>query len=250
MNFLQTRGKVCQKLAFVMIIAALLATAISAQTSAPPQQQGAMYGDPGFVGEPINLKVVNADIRDILNYVTEQYGVNFVIDKSVGAIPVTVNVSDVPWNIALDSILRSQDLGVQVNGSILRIAPAGVLATEGEIRARAAESQLDTSPLYTEFIRLNYAVGGAGSQPDRVFTGGGASTGGGGGNDAGILGIVKRRLSRRGAVEVDSRSNTMIITDVRQNIDAIQTIGIFTRSARTASRNRSPHCRRNTFVQP
>src|SRR5688500_18027638 len=41
--------------------------------------QGPRYGQPGFVGEPINLNVVNADIRDILNYITEQYGVNFVI---------------------------------------------------------------------------------------------------------------------------------------------------------------------------
>jgi len=52
--------------------------------------QGRQYGQPGFIGEPINLNVVNADIRDILNYITEQYGVNFVIDASVGAVPVTV----------------------------------------------------------------------------------------------------------------------------------------------------------------
>ena len=51
-----------------------------------------MYGDPGFRGEPINLNVVNADIRDILNYITEQYGINFVIDKSVKEVPVTVKV--------------------------------------------------------------------------------------------------------------------------------------------------------------
>ena len=81
-----------------------------------------MYGDPGFRGEPINLNVVNADIRDILSYITEQYGINFVIDKSVKAVPVTVNVNDVPWNIALDSILQSQEFGVQVKGPILRIA--------------------------------------------------------------------------------------------------------------------------------
>src|SRR6185369_17574951 len=43
-------------------------------------EQGRQYGQPGFVGEPINLNFVNADIRDILNYITEQYGVNFVID--------------------------------------------------------------------------------------------------------------------------------------------------------------------------
>ena len=54
--------------------------------------QGRQYGQSGFVGEPINLNVVNADIRDILNYITEQYGINFVIDSSVGAVPVTVNV--------------------------------------------------------------------------------------------------------------------------------------------------------------
>jgi type II secretory pathway component HofQ len=66
-----------------------------------------MYGQPGFVGEPINLNVVNADIRDILNYITEQYGVNFVIDSSVGPVLVTVNVQDVPWNVALEAVLRA-----------------------------------------------------------------------------------------------------------------------------------------------
>jgi len=66
--------------------------------------QGRQYGQAGFVGEPINLNVVNADIRDILNYITEQYGINFVIDNSVLAVPVTVNVQDVPWNYALDAI--------------------------------------------------------------------------------------------------------------------------------------------------
>ena len=56
--------------------------------------QGRQFGMAGFVGEPINLNVVNADIRDILNYITEQYGINFVIDSSVGAVPVTVNVDE------------------------------------------------------------------------------------------------------------------------------------------------------------
>jgi type IV pilus assembly protein PilQ len=197
-----------------------------------PRQQGRMYGDPGFVGEPINLNVVNADIRDILNYVTEQYGINFVIDKSVGAIPVTVNVNEVPWNVALDSILRSQELGIQVNGNILRVADSKALATEQEILNRVRESQLDTSPLYTEFVRLNYAraVGnigrGAPSSGTTSGSGGGAGAGGGGGGagagNEGLLPIVKRRLSRRGSVEVDLRSNSLIITDVRENIDAIR----------------------------
>src|SRR5262249_22686009 len=94
--------------------------ASSAQDKQP--QQGKQYGQPGFVGEPINLNVVNADVRDILNYITEQYGVNFVIDSSVGAVSVTVNVQDVPWNVALEAILKANRLGIEVNGNILRVA--------------------------------------------------------------------------------------------------------------------------------
>jgi type IV pilus assembly protein PilQ len=197
------------------------------------QQQGKRFGDPGFIGEPINLNVVNADIRDILNYITEQYGVNFVIDKSVKAVPVTINVNNVPWNIALESVLRSQELGVQVNGSILRIAEQKTLADEQSIAQRIRDNQLDTSPLYTEFIRLNYArasgtlngdSGGAGAFTSGVTSNSAnaGSVSNSSGSDQGILGIIKRRLSRRGAVEVDGRSNTLIITDVRENIDAIR----------------------------
>ena len=101
--------------------------------------------------------MVDADVRDILSYITEQYGINFVIDKSVKATPVTVNVSEVPWNVALDSVLQSQELGVQVNGTILRVADSKLLASEGEIFRLRQDNQLDNAPLYTEFIRLNYA---------------------------------------------------------------------------------------------
>ncbi|MCA1626308.1 MAG: hypothetical protein LC778_21465, partial [Acidobacteria bacterium] len=121
MNFLQNPSDFCKKLVFALVLISCAGLTAFGQRT-PAQEQGKRYGDPGFVGEPINLNVVNADIRDILNYITEQYGINFVIDKSVGAIPVTVNVSDVPWNIALDSVLQAQELAVQVNGPILRIA--------------------------------------------------------------------------------------------------------------------------------
>ena len=53
--------------------------------------------------------------------------------------PVTVNVNDVPWNVALDSVLQSQELGVQVNGNILRVADNKMLAAEGETLSRTAE---------------------------------------------------------------------------------------------------------------
>src|SRR5438876_10843610 len=197
--------------------------------------QGRRYGQSGFVGEPINLNVVNADIRDILNYITEQYGINFVIDSSVGAVPVTVNVQDVPWNFALDALLRANKMGVEVNGNILRVATAEMLAKEAEVQKVITDARLDNSPLVTEFIRLNYArasgtlaqaagsTGGfSGGATNLSFSGGAGGDATGGSGDQGVLPIIKRRLSRRGSIEVDGRSNTLIVTDVVENIAAIR----------------------------
>src|SRR5438105_327696 len=197
--------------------------------------QGKRYGQSGFVGEPINLNVVNADIRDTLNSVTEQYGINFVIDSSVGAVPVTVNVQDVPWNLALDALLRANKLGVEVNGNILRVATAEMLAKEAEVQKVITDARLDNSPLVTEFIRLNYArasgtlaqaagsTGGfSGGATNLSFSGGAGGDATGGSGDQGVLPIIKRRLSRRGSIEVDGRSNTLIVTDVVENIAAIR----------------------------
>ena len=139
-------SRIGSKAVIALIIISCLALTAFAQDIAPVNQ-GKNYGEPGFRGEAINLNVVNADIRDILNYITEQYGINFVIDKSVKAVPVTVNVSEVPWNIALDSIMRSQELAVQHNGPILRIAEQKTLADERAQEEEIREGQLDQAPL-------------------------------------------------------------------------------------------------------
>jgi len=197
--------------------------------------EGRRYGQVGFVGEPINLNVVNADVRDILNYITEQYGINFVIDSSVGAVPVTVNVQDVPWNYALDAVLRANKLGIDVSGNILRVATSDTLAKEAESQRLIKDAQLSNSPLVTEFIRLNYARASgtlaqaagstsafAGGSTNLSYSGGAGGDLTGGGGDQGLMPIIKRRLSRLGSVEVEGRSNTLIITDVKENIDAIR----------------------------
>ncbi len=223
------------KIVFALAIVSSFAVSISAQ-NVDPQNQGAMYGEPGFRGEVIELNVVNADVREILSYITDQYGINFVIDKSVKETPVTVKVRDVPWNIALDSILQAQELGVQVNGNILRVADVKILASEGTLLRERQNNQIDTSPLVTELIRLNYATASgaisAGSTTSGVSTSSSTGVGGGGGPSAmggnsggggdGLLPIIKRRLSRRGSIEIDSRSNSLIITDVPANVAAVK----------------------------
>jgi type IV pilus assembly protein PilQ len=206
-----------------------------ATDSTQQTHQGRQYGQPGFVGEPINLNVVNADIRDILNYITEQYGVNFVIDSSVGAVPVTVNVQDVPWNVALDAVLKANRLGIESSGNILRVATTEVLAKESETQKVINDSRLEASPLVTEFIRLNYARASgtlaqaagstgafSGGATNLSFSGGAGGDATGGSGDQGLLPIISRRLSRRGSIEVDGRSNTLIVTDVKENIEAIR----------------------------
>ncbi|HYE16074.1 MAG TPA: type IV pilus secretin PilQ, partial [Pyrinomonadaceae bacterium] len=170
----------------------------------------------------------------------EQYGVNFVVDASVERVPVTINVTEVPWNFALNSILKANRLGIEVNGNILRVATLKVLKEEASLRAEEEKAraelraaQLENTPLVTEFIRLNYArasgtlagahgsAGGfAGGSTGINFHVGGDASGGGG--EKGILPIIARRLSRRGGVEVDGRSNTLIVTDVKENVDAIR----------------------------
>lgn len=207
----------------------------AAQNQTRQSDEGRRYGAPGFLGEPINLNVVNADIRDILNYITEQYGINFVIDSSVGAVPVTVNVQDVPWNYALDALLRANRLGVEVNGNILRVATTETLAKEADTQRIIKDAQLTNSPLITELFRLNYirasgtlaqaagsTAGYAGGTTGASFSGGSGGDATGGGGDQGLLPIIKRRLSRIGSVEVAASSNTLIVTDVKENVEAIR----------------------------
>lgn len=248
MNSLSNLRAAVKKIAFALVIVSSFAVAAAAQTVAEPQNQGKHYGEPGFRGEPINLNVVNADIRDILSYITDQYGINFVIDKSVKDVPVTVKVNEVPWNVALDSVLRSQALAVQVNGTILRVAESNTLASEQAILLKVRDGQLDNSPLYTEFIRLNYAraegrladvagdlsdltAGTPTALPGTVYAdpvsvlSGMRQSGTGGlksSSDGGLLGIIQKRMSRRGSIEVDKRTNTLIVTDVRENLEAVK----------------------------
>lgn len=237
MNSLFNFRSAVRRIVFALALVSTFAIAISAQ-QVEPQSQGKMYGEPGFRGELIDLNVVNADVREILSYITDQYGINFVLDKSIKDTAVTVKVRDVPWNIALDSILQAQELGVQVNGNILRVADNKTLASEGQLVRERQNNQVDTSPLVTELIRLNYATAagaiGAGSTTSGVATssasggaggGGGSSAGGGGGSSTGgdgLLPIIKRRLSRRGSIEIDSRSNSLIVTDVPSNLAAVK----------------------------
>ena len=126
----------------------------------PKTQGSGNYMSEGFVGRPVNLELKNVDLRDVLRFLHNKFGVNFIVDRSVPAsVPVDVSVKDIPWNQALDAVLKSQGLGtVREQGGIVRIAGLQSIADERDAQRRVEESYYNTLPLQTKIYRLKYAL--------------------------------------------------------------------------------------------
>ena len=164
-----------------------VAPARAAQTSASSGRQ--------YSGHPVSLDFQGADLRAVLRTFAEISGLNIVIDPAVQG-SVDVSLRDVPWDQALDIILRANKLGYSVDGTIVRVAPLNVLADEEKQRRQLAEQQALAGELKVATITLSYATA------DQV---------------KGLL--LKSALSQRGTIEVDTRSNTLIISDLQSSID-------------------------------
>ncbi len=188
------------------------------------------YSKPGFLGEAIKLELKGVDIRDILRFIGESYKVNFVVDKSVAPDTlVTVGIDGVPWNQALDALLRSNRLGIQIEGDILRVMSQSAITEEDDQRRKQLEARQLATPLITEMVRLNYAravsgqsaTSGAGAQ---ISSAGGSGGSAGGGTQSGLDSVINSRLSARGKIQADPRTNTLVITDIPENIAIIKDI--------------------------
>jgi type IV pilus assembly protein PilQ len=147
-----------------------------------------------FTGHPISLDFQGADLRAVLRTFAEISGLNIVIDPAVQG-TVDVALRDVPWDQALDIILAANKLGYLIDGTIVRIAPLGVLADEQAQRRKVAEEQALAGQLEVLTKTLSYAKA----------------------DDLQAL-LTKSALSQRGTVQVDPRTNTLIITDLRDRL--------------------------------
>ena len=145
-----------------------------------------------YTGDPISLDFQDADLRSVLRTFAEINSLNIVIDPNVEG-RIDVALRDVPWDQALDLILRSNRLGYIVDGTIIRIAPLTVLADEQAERRKLAEEQALSGALIVLTRTLSYARA-ANLAPL-------------------IAGSV---LSPRGQIQVDERTNTLIITDLQE----------------------------------
>ncbi len=162
---------------------------------APAAQPAAPAQGKAYTGHPISLDFQGADLRAVLRTFAEISGLNIVIDPAVQG-SVDVSLRDVPWDQALDIILRANKLGYSLDGTIVRVAPLTALADEEKQRRQLAEQQALAGELRVMTSTLSYATA------DQVKP---------------LL--VKSALSQRGTIEVDARSNTLIISDLQPALD-------------------------------
>ena len=160
----------------------------------PTEQIGAPQAERRFTGNPVSLDFQGADLRAVLRTFSEISSLNIVIDPAVQG-TVDVALREVPWDQALDIILRANKLGYLVDGTIVRIAPLAVLADEEAQRRKLAEEQALAGELRLLTQRLSYAK--AEELKDL---------------------LTKSALSPRGTVQVDPRTNTIIISDLRDRL--------------------------------
>lgn len=177
----------------------------------------------GYAGEKLSLNFQRVDVRDVLKVIADFTGKNIVVSDAVSG-SVTIGLKDVPWDQALDVIMKSKGLDMRVNGSVISIAPAEEFAAKekAQLTAEAERETLET--LRTEVFSLKYQK--AMDFRNMLLGGGGTSAGGNAPSMSGgsTAGRMNRILSQRGSVTFDARTNTIFIQDTPRKLDEIQTI--------------------------
>jgi type IV pilus assembly protein PilQ len=150
-----------------------------------------------FTGEPISLSLKDADIRDVLKTFSALTQLNIIVDPGVGG-SVTVELRDVPWDQALDLILRINNLDYVLENNVLRVATNQKLSSEKSAQIALEKQREEAKPLKTVLKPLSYAKAGY---------------------VAGLLAADNYLLSDRGSVTTDERTNTLIIRDVVDRVE-------------------------------
>lgn len=163
-----------------------------------PPASGQQIGPSGqkkYVGTPITLDFSGADLRSVLRIFAEPSGLNILIDPEVPNTPQDFLLKDIPWDQAMEIVLRANQLGYEIDGTVIRIAPLKVLENEQKQRAALTAAQALAGTPQVRTFSLSYAKAEALSPL-----------------------LVKSTLSQRGQIQVDVRTNTLIITDLPERL--------------------------------
>jgi len=158
-----------------------------------------------YTGEPVSLALKDADIKDVLRTFAQLTGLNIAIDPGVSG-TVTVEFNEVPWDQALDLILRQNGLGYEIEGNVMRIGTLDRLASESSANRRREEERRLSVATTSVARRLSYAKA----------------------DD--ISGLLTQLASPRGRIITDSRTNQIIVTDIpdalRLMLNLVDTVDI------------------------
>jgi type IV pilus assembly protein PilQ len=168
---------------------------LAAEQKAQAGQQSAVTG-PKYTGEPISVNLKDVDLKDFFRLIHEISGLNVVLDPNVHG-TLTVVLDDVPWDQALDIVLKNNDLARELEGNVLRIATVETLKHEADAR----RSQIESEALAMEKVSVTRFLSYAKAK-DAIVT-------------------VKKFLSQRGDVVADDRTNAVIINDIPKVIPTI-----------------------------
>ncbi len=154
-----------------------------------------------YTGNRISLNFQDVPVRKVLQIIADYNGFNLVTSDSVIG-NITLRLDDVPWDQALDLVLKIKGLDKRMDGNILMVAPGEEIAAREARELEAMKQVEELEPLYSEFIQINYAKA------------------------KDIAGLLKSEetsiLSLRGAVTVDERTNTLLIKDTAGSIEAVR----------------------------
>ena len=153
-----------------------------------------------FTGEKLSLNFQNIEVRTVLQLIADFTGLNLVASDSVGG-SITLRLQNVPWDQALDLVLKTKGLGQRQMGSVLLIAPAEEIAAREKVELEAVRQVEELAPLVTEYMQLKYAKAA---------------------DLAELLTSEQGLLSERGTAVVDSRTNTLLMKDSAKNLEKVR----------------------------
>ena len=168
---------------------------LAAEQKAQAGQQPVAAG-PKYTGEPISVNLKDVDLKDFFRLIHEISGLNVVLDPNVHG-TLTVVLDDVPWDQALDIVLKNNDLSRELEGNVLRIATVDTLKKEADGRRAQVEAEAMAVEKVSVTRFLSYA------------------------HAKDVMTTVKKFLSQRGDVVADERTNAVIVSDIPKVIPVI-----------------------------
>lgn len=168
-----------------------------------------------YTGKKVSLDFQDIEVRRVLQLLADFTGVNIVAADTVQG-NITLRLKDVPWDQALDLILKTKNLDKRSNGDVIWIAPTAEIAKYEADQAKAYEQSVRLAPLQTEYIQLNYTRA---KDLEKIFKDSESK------NNANGEGERENSLlSSRGRAVTDERTNTVIITDTAAKVDQFKNI--------------------------